>query len=165
MKRQALLVCAAAALALAGGWLTAQVEHTATLQRSNERSGATGLDPNGKTVGRAGERFARIGARSDDIATDGGEPADDMVQESIPVEQDIAVTFRRDLTAIERMSLGLIVWVVDLNQASGRRALAIGDIYQDGWRVAGIDSQMVELRRGRDNRRIGPFDAVEPASQ
>ncbi len=74
-----------------------------------------------------------------------------------PPPPDIAVTFRRELTAIENTASGAIVWVVDWNQASGRRAIHRGGEYRDGWRVSEIGNQTVELRKRTETRRIDVY--------
>ena len=75
-----------------------------------------------------------------------------------PQPPDIAVLFRRDLTAIEQRSEGRVALVVDFTQDFGRRALKVGDVYRDGWRVAGIGWQTIELRRRGERRSIAVFD-------
>jgi hypothetical protein len=77
-----------------------------------------------------------------------------------PPPPDIAVLFRRDLTAIEQTSAGPVVWVVDLNQPNGRRGLKSGDVYQDGWRLSAIRPQSIELRRRGEVRRVDLFATV-----
>lgn len=74
-----------------------------------------------------------------------------------PPPPDIAQLFRRDLTAIENRADGAIVWVVDFTQQFGRRGLRVGDVYQDGWRVAAIEPQAIVLRRRRERRRVDAF--------
>lgn len=74
-----------------------------------------------------------------------------------PPPPDIAITFRRELTAIEITPSGAIVWVVDWEQASGRRAIHRGGEYRDGWRVSAIENQTVELRRRTETRQIDVY--------
>lgn len=74
-----------------------------------------------------------------------------------PPPPDVAVLFRRDLTAIEQTPAGPVVWIVDLNQPNGRRGLKSGDIYQDGWRVSAVRPQAIELRRRGEVRRVDLF--------
>ncbi len=76
-----------------------------------------------------------------------------------PPPPDIAVTFRRELTAIENTPSGAIVWVVDWNQASGRRSIHRGGEYRDGWRVSEIGNQTVELRRRTETRQVDVYAA------
>jgi hypothetical protein len=77
---------------------------------------------------------------------------------------DVALLFRRDLTAIEERQGGFVVWIVDFNQTTQRRALRVGDVYQDRWRVERITPQAVELRRQREVRTIDVFasSGIEP---
>lgn len=74
-----------------------------------------------------------------------------------PPPPDIAILFRRDLTAIEDRPRGRVVWVVDFAQTYQRRALRVGDVYQDGWRISRINAQSVELRRRREVRTVDAF--------
>lgn len=74
-----------------------------------------------------------------------------------PPPPDIAVLFRRDLTAIEDVNGGRVAWVVDFTQAFQRRALRVGDVYQDGWRISRIGVQSIDLRRRREVRTIDAF--------
>lgn len=84
--------------------------------------------------------------------------------EAAPPPPDIAILFRRDLTAIEDRPAGRVVWIVDYAQTHQRRALRVGDIYQGGWRVSRINVQSVELRRRREVRLIDAFalPVIEP---
>lgn len=99
----------------------------------------------GSVAARAAERLASVSFAA---------PPPAEAPEPPPPPPDIAVTFRRELTAIERTSSGPVVWVVDWNQASGRRAIHRGGEYRDGWRVAEIGNQTVELRKRTESRRI-----------
>ncbi|MEQ1618956.1 MAG: hypothetical protein ABL883_11515 [Terricaulis sp.] len=82
-----------------------------------------------------------------------------------PPPPDIAVTFRRDLTAIENTPTGAVVWVVDWNQASGRRAIHRGGEYRDGWRVSEIGNQTVELRKRTETRQVDVYAPPEDTPQ
>lgn len=98
----------------------------------------------GAEAGDARARLRRLGF--------GVEPAPEE-----PPPPDVAILFRRDLTAVEQRDGRPVVWIVDTRQSFGRRALALGDVYQDGWRVARITAQSVELRRRRETRTISVF--------
>lgn len=98
----------------------------------------------------AREKFVGLGFGAEPVFTA------DVAPE--PAPPDVAVLFRRDLTAIETGSAGTVVWIVDFTQSFGRRALKVGDVYQDGWRVTAIGPQSVELRRRRESRRIQVFE-------
>lgn len=78
---------------------------------------------------------------------------------------DVAVQFRRDLTAIEQTSSGRVAWIVDWTQSSGRRRLRPGDVYQDGWRITAVQTQTVELRRDQETRRVDVFSPLPGAGQ
>ena len=65
--------------------------------------------------------------------------------------------FRRDLTAIEDRDGGRVAWIIDFTQTYQRRALRVGDVYQDGWRVSRIGVQSIDLRRRREVRTVDAF--------
>jgi hypothetical protein len=71
---------------------------------------------------------------------------------------DVSEAFREDLAAIEQTETGPVVWLVDLDQLSGRRGVRTGELYKDGWRVARITPQQIELRRRRELRQIAVFN-------
>lgn len=81
-----------------------------------------------------------------------------------PPPPDIALLFRRDLTAIEDRPGARFVWIVDVSRAYRRRALRVGDVYQDGWRIVRISPQSVQLRRRREVRTVDAFalPVIEP---
>lgn len=102
----------------------------------------------------AGSEAAEARQRLEALGFDAAAPEEAL---EAPPPLDIAFLFRRDLTAIERRPDGLQVWIVDFYADNGRRALRVGDIYQDGWRVSGISPQTIELRRRRETRVISAF--------
>ena len=145
MRRSFLLIGAALGGGLALGYLTALPRPTPT-----ETDNAAVVSPRhgGAAAGAAGERLAALSYAA----------AAELYEEvAPPPPPDVAVLFRRALTAIEQTPSGPIVWVVDLNQVAGRRGLRRGDIYRDGWRVSVIREQMIELRRRREVRRVETF--------
>jgi hypothetical protein len=74
-----------------------------------------------------------------------------------PPEPDVAETFRRDLSAIVWRKGRPNAVIVDASARSGRRVLAIGSVYRDGWKVRAISDSTIELKRRRDVRRIDIF--------
>jgi hypothetical protein len=74
-----------------------------------------------------------------------------------PPEPDVAVLFRRDVTAVLEERGRAVVVIVDAAAKGGRRTLRIGARYGRGWKVAAISASQVELRRGRETRRIDLF--------
>lgn len=147
MRRTAAMVGAAVLGGLLVGWVTAPNPAAPPEAERVERSYAPAHG--GVAAAAAGQRFAELGF---------GAPIVPEVVEAAPPPPDIAVIFRRDLTAIERRNGGALVWVVDLNQMTGRRALHVGDVYRDGWRVTAASEQLIELRKRREVRRISVFD-------
>jgi hypothetical protein len=97
-------------------------------------------------------------------ALDGGTIPDWIVAprplQTVQVAPDISRTFREDLAAIEQTQSGPIIWLVDLEQLSGRRAVRVGEVYKDGWRLSAISAQMIELRKNRDHRQVAVFDTL-----
>jgi|CXWL01.1.fsa_nt_gi hypothetical protein len=79
-----------------------------------------------------------------------------------PPPPDIAVLFRRDLTAIESGANGRTVMVVDVMEPLLRRRIRPGEPYRDGWVVNTITDQSVELRRRRERRQIEVFGPLPP---
>lgn len=143
-------------LALAGsagaGWLTSPRAETAPAQ-------AVLVDARplhaGAVAAEARGRLAQLGLFAP-IAEDALEA---------PPPPDIALLFRRDLTAIEQRPEGPIVWIVDYSAEFGRRGLEVGDVYQDGWRVAAVAPAFIELRRRRETRQVmifAPTPRIDP---
>ena len=147
MRRSWLLMGAALGGGLLLGWLTAVPQRT---PRGSENATVISPRHGGAAAGAAGERLAALNYA-------GGAEAEVYVEEAPPPPPDVAVLFRRDLTAIEQTPSGPIAWIVDLNQMVGRRGLRRGDVYQDGWRVSAIREQVIELRRRRELRRVETF--------
>lgn len=151
MNRQVLILAFSLIAGGGLGWVTARAPAIAAAPLA--------LSPPSPQHGRiaareARERFAAFGLAA--------APAERTYEP--PPPPDIAVLFRRDLTAIEQREDGLVVWIVDFTQQFGRRALRRGDVYQDGWRVSAISPQFIELRRRRETRRVAAFEPpmVEP---
>ncbi len=141
MRAQLILLAGGIAGGLGLGWLTAptpSADPAAALD-------APAIVHAGAETGNARHRLAALGLAPPPVVDTG------------PLPPDIAVLFRRDLTAIEQRPAGRIAWVVDFTQTYQRRALRVGDVYQDGWRVARIAPQSVELRRRREVRTIDAF--------
>ncbi len=152
MRLAAILPVAAIALGLVIGWSTAGVAPPAPQhlpQLPMLRDGHA-------LAGAARERFIALGLAQ--------APQAEVLPEA-PPPPDISVLFRRDLTAIEQTPQGLMAWIIDLDQLSGRRGLKRGDVYQDGWRVSGVTEQSVELRARGQVRRVAVFDLPPEAAQ
>lgn len=127
------------------GWVTATPPRGATV-----RSAAEQIAP------RHGGEIARAAVERLQTLAFVVPPTVESVAEA-PRPPDIGQLFRRDLTAIEQSANGPVAWIVDRNRENGRRALRRGDLYQDGWRVAAVRRQSVELRRGAETRRVELF--------
>ena len=149
MRRASLLVGIAMVGGAALGWLSAAPPGPRAAQ-----SNTAPLAHAGEVAGESAERLAALGLGVDALAT----PA-------APAPPDIAVLFRRELTAIEQRGRVMLAVIVDHSQNYGRRTLRVGDIYQDGWRVAAIGPQRIELRRRRERRSVAVFDAPQEAPQ
>lgn len=146
MTRHSLIVLAAAVFGgLSLGLATAITPHGATARSADEQ-----------VTPRHGGELARAAAERLQTLAFVVPPTVESVAEA-PRPPDIAVLFRRDLTAIEQSAAGPVAWIVDLNRENGRRGLRRGDIYQDGWRIAAVRRQSVDLRRGEETRRVDLF--------
>ena len=135
-------VCLAASVGV--GWVTTPMPQSATHAR---RAVIVAPHHSGERAAAARSRLAALGLLPP--------PPPEPTQ---PPPPDVAVVFRRDLSAIEHTRRGYQVWVVDLDQEHGRRGIRAGGIYQDGWRIASITPQTVELRRRGETRRVAVFD-------
>lgn len=105
----------------------------------------------GDEAGRARELFERL---------NWGETAPSANIEAPPPPPpppDVAVLLRQDLTAIEITAAGPVVWIVDPEQPFQRRAIAVGGAYRDGWKVAAITPQRIDLKRRRETRSVSTF--------
>ncbi|MFT3727214.1 MAG: hypothetical protein QM759_05260 [Terricaulis sp.] len=107
----------------------------------------------GEFASAALDRFSKLVPIAADPPPDAGPPP--------PPPPDVAITFRRELTAIDVSGREPVVYIVDYNGEHGRRGLRKGDVYRDGWRVNAIADQEVVLRRRRELRTIAIFDLPE----
>lgn len=148
MKAQLLLLIGGVLGGLGLGWFTAPTPEATPSTRLE----APAIAHASVETATARERLAALGL------------APPPQVDAAPPPPDIAVLFRRDLTAIEERGAARVAWVVDHTQMNQRRALRVGDIYRDGWRVARIAPQTVELRRRREMRTIDAFalPVIEP---
>jgi hypothetical protein len=148
MKAQLLLLVGGVLGGLGLGWFAAPVP---------EASPSARLD-----VPAIAHASVETGAARERLADLGLVPPPQV--EVAPPPPDVAVLFRRDLTAIEERGATRVAWIVDHAQMNQRRALRVGDIYQGGWRVARIAPQAIELRRRREVRTIDAFalPVIEP---
>lgn len=151
MTRAAWLLALAVLGGLGLGWLT--TVHTGG-EGAPAPPAAIEVRHAGAEIGVARQRLAELGV--------GLEAAVEEELELAP-PIDVAVLFRRDLTAIEQRGDGAVAWIVDFSQDYGRRGLRVGDVYQDGWRVTRIETQHIELRRRREVRRVAAFSTPEAA--
>lgn len=149
-------------VAIAGGlglgWLLTPPEDVGPGERVRAPAGLAEVKHGGEALGASARRLAALGLDMPEAAPEPetGEPSEPPTDPA--PSEDIARAFRRDLTAIEQTASGPVAWIIDLNASHGRRALAKGEEYADGWRVASLDGQTIELRRGGDARRIVVFE-------
>lgn len=141
MRAQLLLLTGGVLGGLGLGWFTTPAPEAGVAAKLE----APAVAHAGVETGAARERLSELGLA----------PAPQM--EAAPPPPDIAALFRRDLTAIEQRGALHVAWIVDYAQTHQRRALRVGDIYQDGWRVARIGPQSVQLRRRREVRTVDAF--------
>ncbi len=150
MRRKLAILCASLIGGAGLGWFT--TPRPSAPQQAQARILPL-LEHGGADAWEAYQRFSAIGFSAAAPALEA------------PPPPDVAVLFRRDLTAIEQRPNGRLVWIVDLTRDFGRRSLRVGDVYQDGWRVAAIGTQTIELRRRRERRRIDVFAPLSDGEQ
>jgi hypothetical protein len=146
---RAVILAVSLSAGLASGWLT--VARAPTPTPSDQAPLWAAPHHGGESIGAARERLEALGYGAAEA------PASDEILLAAPPPPDIAVLFRRDLTAIEQRAEGPLAWIVDFTQPNGRRSLRPGDVYQDGWRVSTVSEQVIELRRRRETRRVAVF--------
>jgi hypothetical protein len=148
MKAQVILLAGAVVGGLGLGWLTAPTPDA----DAGAAPVAAVVQHGGVEARAARERLAALGLAPPPVVDAG------------PPPPDIAILFRRDLTAIEERAGQRMAWIVDFSQTHQRRALRVGDVYQNGWRVARIETQSVLLRRRREVRTVDAFalPVIEP---
>lgn len=71
-----------------------------------------------------------------------------------PPAPDVAVQFRRDVSAVLLGAAGPVLIMVDPGSATQRRVLRVGERYRDGWVVEDVDTQTVLLRRRQEIRTV-----------
>ena len=147
MKRPLVLAGVGGVLATAFGW-------SAALIPSIPESAGTRIAPvlthAGGPAGASRAQLLELGLGQVEVF--------DAAAIDAPPAPDIARLFRRDLTAIEQTGGVAQALIVDYAEPSGRRRLRAGDIYQDGWRIARITPQQIELRRRRETRSVAVFE-------
>lgn len=156
MNRRDLLMLGAAIVGGAAiGWATASAPRVSA---PAEAALQVAVEPRhgGVMAGAAAQRLTQLSFVTP--------PTPEPVPETPPPPPDVAVVFRRELSAIEQTPNGLVAWIVDPNQPNGRRALRRGDVYRDGWRMSAISAQTIELRKQQARRRIDLFAPIEEVS-
>lgn len=150
MNAARILVAGMALAGLGVGWISASPVATDAEDRD---------DPAIVQVRHGSERAAQAAARiaALPIAAPPMMEAEEAYEP--PPPPDIAVLFRRDLTAIETEGRRPALWVVDLTAPSLRRRIGVGQVYQDGWVVSAIGDQTVQLRKRRETRNVAVFEA------
>lgn len=147
MRRELILL----GVALAGGGLTGWVTAPPTqVQAMPSQLAAPAPVNGGETAMASRQRLMELSVASGFTAN--------VEAPAAPPPPDVALLFRRDLTAIEQRPGGTIVWIVDFTRDFGRRGMRVGDVYQDGWRLAAVSPQWIELRRRREVRRVAVFE-------
>jgi hypothetical protein len=143
MKRQLVLISIALIGGAGAGWVSASMSSGAEAPLTE--APAFTASHNGAAARAAAERLQTLVFVVP--------PVVESVVEA-PPPPDIADLFRAALSAIEQTPGGPVAVIVDLNQESGHRRLKRGDVYQDGWRIAALGRQYIDLRRGAERRRV-----------
>jgi len=84
-------------------------------------------------------------------------PVETSTPDAAPIEPDVAATFRSALTALVDERGRRVAVIVDASAPSGRRTLRVGSAFANGWRVARIAEDGVELRRRGEVRFVSAF--------
>lgn len=71
-----------------------------------------------------------------------------------PPEPDIGFVFRQQVRALIQQGAKPAIL---LERDGIRRALSLGDVFEDGWRITALNNQQVELTKGKLRRRLGFF--------
>ncbi len=71
-----------------------------------------------------------------------------------PPQPDIGLIFRQQVRAVTKDN-GQSVLLIERLGRIGR--VHKGEVFQDGWVIAAIDAQQVELRKGAIHRKVGLF--------
>ena len=71
-----------------------------------------------------------------------------------PPKPDIGLIFRQQVRALIQQGTGPAIL---LERDGIRRVLSLGDVFEDGWRITALNSQQVELTKGKLRRRLGFF--------
>ncbi|GAM98302.1 hypothetical protein U91I_01935 [alpha proteobacterium U9-1i] len=152
------IVAGVLTLGFGAGWVSARVQGVD--QGATAMASLDNLHHGGALAANVVNRWQTLGVVAEPVVDEAsGAPAP-------PPPPDIAVLFRRDLTAIETTpDGGRFVWVVDVMEPRLRRKIARGQVYRDGWRVNAISDQTIELRRRRERREIAVFSAPNMVSE
>jgi len=151
--RPALLALIPAA-ALAGGlagWFGASsnpIDGVAAV--AGGRQNAPGLSRPGQAAAASAAVLAQRLAPPP-VAAAAPSPAAVIARRPAPPPPDVAAAFRAELTAVVRDEQGPRAV---LASPSGRRDLAVGDMFRDGWRVAAIGRGDAVLTRAGETRRV-----------
>jgi hypothetical protein len=153
MKRAIAWLPVALAASLASGFAAAWLAPVRASSEAVPPAVAPAIQHGGRAIAAAA---FELGALRDSAPLETKE-APDGAAPSAPLEPDVAETFRRELTAIVWRKGRPHVVLVDPAAKTGRRVLGVGAAYRSGWKVRAISEANVELRRGRDRRRIDVF--------
>jgi len=71
-----------------------------------------------------------------------------------PPQPDIGLIFRQRVRAVTQDKRQFVLLIEQAGRISRMRK---GEVFQDGWVIAAIDAQQVELRKGAIHRKVGLF--------
>lgn len=92
------------------------------------------------------------------VDTRSAAPAASPKVEAGPLQPDIAVQFRRDVTAVLTGDEPHVV-------LSGGKQLGAGEIYRDGWKIRDLSGQRATLTKGSERRDVDLFSAPPMQAQ
>lgn len=140
------LACSALPLALAAGWFTQPARPSAETVLASSRVRTPRLEHPNFQAGIAARALQNLGFGLPPV------PVGDVAPE--PPALDIAVEFRRDLTAVVRTKRQVTLWVIDRGTTLERRSLKKGQEFRDGWLIDAITEKDVSLRKNDEVRTI-----------
>ncbi len=132
-------------LVFAAGYLAAGQPNLQAAQRSRLEK-VPRLERPGPALNTAAEFFAKLNPPPAPPPPPPAPPP--------PPKPDISFVFRQQVRALTHQGTGPAIL---LERDGMRRTLRLGDVFEDGWRITALNSQQVELTKGKLRRRLGFF--------
>lgn len=140
------LACSAVPLSLAVGWFTQAAPPAGDAVLASSRVRTPRLEHPNFQSGIAARALQNLGFGLPPV------PVADAQPVAPPI--DIAVEFRRDLTAVVRTKREVTLWVIDRGTTLERRRLKKGQEFRNGWLIDAITDKDISLRKNEEVRTI-----------